>query len=250
MCIVDSFAPIFLKLKQIVLAATRRDSRASCFGFSHNNLPFLVHSSLGSLHSACFYTSTNSTMLTTSLSFSCWLLCWVSLWHSTRPFTSGCDNIQLILNLTPVFRRRPGSITVITVKAVASMSLLTVEGNMQLDYPIFSIMFVCMVASVVFQGKWVTGALETSHCHPTGGQWTATEMCLLHRLRFLSQACKLHDSSLITSVNYILSTACAIVAGAFSVSPQQVFSKLHSTNSQIKSNHYPLCLRSRVLHGI
>lgn len=106
-CVVDSFAPIFLKLRLIVLAPTSRDSRASCFGFSHNNFPFLVHSSLGSLHSACFYTSTNSTMLTTSLSFSCWLLCWVSLWHSARPFTSGCDNIQLILNLTPVFRPAP-----------------------------------------------------------------------------------------------------------------------------------------------
>ncbi|XP_075874026.1 NIPA-like protein 3 [Nelusetta ayraudi] len=90
------------------------------------------------------------------------------------------DYLVVILLLVALL----GSITVITVKAVASMLLLTVEGNMQLDYPIFSIMFVCMVASVVFQGK------------------------------FLSQACKLHDSSLITSVNYILSTACAIVAGA------------------------------------
>lgn len=50
------------------------------------NFPLFAHSSLGSLHSACSYTSTNSTVLTTSLSFSCWLLCWVSLWHWTRPF--------------------------------------------------------------------------------------------------------------------------------------------------------------------
>ncbi|XP_022052404.1 NIPA-like protein 3 [Acanthochromis polyacanthus] len=77
-----------------------------------------------------------------------------------------------------------GSATVITVKAVSGMLVLTIEGNMQLDYPIFHVLFVCMVASVVFQA------------------------------RFLSQACKLHDSSLIASVNYILSTFFAVVAGA------------------------------------
>lgn len=77
-----------------------------------------------------------------------------------------------------------GSVTAITVKAVSGMLVLTVEGIMQLDYPIFSVMFVCMVASVVFQA------------------------------RFLSQACKLHDSSMIASVNYILSTTFAVVAGA------------------------------------
>ncbi|XP_069576533.1 NIPA-like protein 3 [Brachyistius frenatus] len=77
-----------------------------------------------------------------------------------------------------------GSVTVITVKAVSGMLVLSIEGAMQLDSPIFSVMFVCMVASVVFQA------------------------------RFLSQACKLHDSSQIASVNYILSTIFAVVAGA------------------------------------
>uniref|UniRef100_A0A3Q3EJP1 NIPA like domain containing 3 n=1 Tax=Labrus bergylta TaxID=56723 RepID=A0A3Q3EJP1_9LABR len=77
-----------------------------------------------------------------------------------------------------------GSITVITVKAVSGMLVLSSEGTMQLDYPIFSVMFVCMVASVIFQAN------------------------------FLSQACKLHDSCLIASVNYILSTVFAVVAGA------------------------------------
>uniref|UniRef100_A0A8D3E394 NIPA like domain containing 3 n=1 Tax=Scophthalmus maximus TaxID=52904 RepID=A0A8D3E394_SCOMX len=75
-----------------------------------------------------------------------------------------------------------GSVTVITVKAVSGMLVLTTEGSMQLDDPIFSVMFVCMVASVAFQA------------------------------RFLSQACKLYDSSLVASVNYILSTSFAIVA--------------------------------------
>uniref|UniRef100_A0A8C5N5S6 NIPA-like protein 3 n=1 Tax=Gouania willdenowi TaxID=441366 RepID=A0A8C5N5S6_GOUWI len=77
-----------------------------------------------------------------------------------------------------------GSVTVIAVKAVSAMLVITIEGSMQLDFPIFSVMFVCMVASVIFQG------------------------------RFLSQACNLHDSSLIASVNYILSTFSAVTAGA------------------------------------
>ncbi|KAJ8332238.1 hypothetical protein SKAU_G00427830 [Synaphobranchus kaupii] len=77
-----------------------------------------------------------------------------------------------------------GSVTVITVKAVSGMVLLSILGNLQLTYPIFYIMFVCMVATVVFQAT------------------------------FLSQASHWHDSSLIACVNYILSTTFAIVAGA------------------------------------
>uniref|UniRef100_A0AAX7SQU2 NIPA like domain containing 3 n=1 Tax=Astatotilapia calliptera TaxID=8154 RepID=A0AAX7SQU2_ASTCA len=77
-----------------------------------------------------------------------------------------------------------GSVTVLTVKAVSGMLVLTIEGTMQLNYPIFSVMFVCMVASAIFQAG------------------------------FLSQACKLHDSSLVASVNYILSTFFAVLAGA------------------------------------
>ncbi|KAF3844973.1 hypothetical protein F7725_008136 [Dissostichus mawsoni] len=88
------------------------------------------------------------------------------------------NSLVIILMLVALL----GSVTVITVKAVSGMLVLTFEGTMQLDYPIFSVMFVCMVASVVFQAS------------------------------FLSQACKLHDSSLIASFNYILSTVLAVVA--------------------------------------
>ncbi|XP_056151467.1 NIPA-like protein 3 [Lampris incognitus] len=77
-----------------------------------------------------------------------------------------------------------GSVTVITVKAVSGMLVLTIEGTMQLNYPIFYAMFVCMVATVVFQAK------------------------------FLSQACKLYNPSLVACVNYILSTFFAVIAGA------------------------------------
>ncbi|XP_027697241.1 NIPA-like protein 3 isoform X2 [Vombatus ursinus] len=77
-----------------------------------------------------------------------------------------------------------GSMTVVTVKAVAGMLVLSIQGNLQLDYPIFYVMLVCMVATAVYQAA------------------------------FLSQATQLYDSSLIASVGYILSTTIAITAGA------------------------------------
>lgn len=46
-----------------------------------------------------------------------------------------------------------GSVTVITVKAVSGMIVLSILGPLQLSYPIFYVMFVCMVASVVFQAS-------------------------------------------------------------------------------------------------
>ncbi|XP_061453049.1 NIPA-like protein 3 isoform X4 [Rhineura floridana] len=77
-----------------------------------------------------------------------------------------------------------GSMTVITVKAVAGMVVVSIRGNLQLGYPIFYIMVVCMVATAAFQAT------------------------------FLTQASQLYDSSQIASVSYILSTAIAITAGA------------------------------------
>ncbi|KAM3933177.1 NIPA-like protein 3 isoform 2-T3 [Leptodactylus fuscus] len=77
-----------------------------------------------------------------------------------------------------------GSTTVITVKALAGMIIVSIQGTMQLGYPIFYIMFVCMVATAIAQAS------------------------------FLSQASLLYDSALIASVNYILSTTLAISAGA------------------------------------
>ncbi|XP_030074191.1 NIPA-like protein 3 isoform X2 [Microcaecilia unicolor] len=77
-----------------------------------------------------------------------------------------------------------GSMTAVTVKAVAGMILVSIEGNIQLSYPIFYVMLVSMVATAIFQAE------------------------------FLSQASQLYDSSLIASINYILSTTMAITAGA------------------------------------
>ncbi|KAG8588197.1 hypothetical protein GDO81_005902 [Engystomops pustulosus] len=77
-----------------------------------------------------------------------------------------------------------GSTTVIAVKALAGMIIVSIQGTMQLGYPIFYIMFVCMVATSIAQAS------------------------------YLSQASQLYDSALIASVNYILSTTLAISAGA------------------------------------
>lgn len=77
-----------------------------------------------------------------------------------------------------------GSTTVITVKALAGMILVSIQGTLQLGYPIFYIMCVCMVATATAQAS------------------------------FLSQASELYDSALIASVNYIMSTSLAISAGA------------------------------------
>ncbi|XP_041089900.1 NIPA-like protein 3 isoform X2 [Polyodon spathula] len=77
-----------------------------------------------------------------------------------------------------------GTMTVITVKAVSGMLVLSITGSLQLNYPIFYIMFVCMVATAVFQASLLTDASQ------------------------------LYDSSQIASINYILSTLFAITAGA------------------------------------
>lgn len=44
-----------------------------------------------------------------------------------------------------------GSMTVVTVKAVAGMLVLSIQGHLQLDSPIFYVMFACMVATAVYQ---------------------------------------------------------------------------------------------------
>ncbi|KAM4794689.1 NIPA-like protein 3 [Rhinophrynus dorsalis] len=77
-----------------------------------------------------------------------------------------------------------GSTTVVAVKALAGMIIVSIRDTVQLGYPIFYIMFVCMVATAVAQAS------------------------------FLAQASLLYDSALIASINYILSTTIAISAGA------------------------------------
>uniref|UniRef100_A0A674H159 NIPA like domain containing 3 n=1 Tax=Taeniopygia guttata TaxID=59729 RepID=A0A674H159_TAEGU len=72
-----------------------------------------------------------------------------------------------------------GSMTVVTVKAVAGMILVSIQGTLQLDSPIFYIMLVCMIATAIYQAT------------------------------FLAQASQLYDSAQISSIGYILSTTAA-----------------------------------------
>ncbi|RXM92961.1 NIPA-like protein 3 [Acipenser ruthenus] len=88
-----------------------------------------------------------------------------------------------------------GSMTVITVKAVSGMLVLSITGSLQLNYPIFYIMFVCMVATAVFQASLLTDASQ------------------------------LYDSSQIASINYIISTLFAITAGVFLITRNRKKSK-------------------------
>ncbi|KAM9200284.1 NIPA-like protein 2 [Mergus octosetaceus] len=75
------------------------------------------------------------------------------------------------------------SLTVIAVKAVASMITLSVKGKMQLTYPIFYIMLILMATSCVFQVK------------------------------FLNQAMHLYEATAVVPINFMLFTTSAIVSG-------------------------------------
>ncbi|CAN0121486.1 unnamed protein product [Lampetra planeri] len=77
-----------------------------------------------------------------------------------------------------------GSITVISVKAVSGMVTLSARGSMQLDHPIFYVMFVVMVATAVAQVSFLREAM----CH--------------------------HDSIHVVPINYVFFTTSAIIAGA------------------------------------
>lgn len=75
------------------------------------------------------------------------------------------------------------SLTVIAVKAVASMITLSVKGKMQLTYPVFYIMLILMATSCVFQVK------------------------------FLNQAMHLYEATAVVPINFMLFTTSAIVSG-------------------------------------
>uniref|UniRef100_A0A8C3B4W8 NIPA like domain containing 2 n=1 Tax=Cairina moschata TaxID=8855 RepID=A0A8C3B4W8_CAIMO len=75
------------------------------------------------------------------------------------------------------------SLTVLAVKAVASMITLSVKGKMQLTYPVFYIMLILMATSCVFQVK------------------------------FLNQAMHLYEATAVVPINFILFTTSAIVSG-------------------------------------
>ncbi|NWU97343.1 NPAL2 protein, partial [Upupa epops] len=75
------------------------------------------------------------------------------------------------------------SLTVITVKAAASMITLSAKGKMQLTYPVFYIMLVLMVTSCAFQVK------------------------------FLNRAMHLYETTAVVPMNFVFFTTSAIVSG-------------------------------------
>ncbi|XP_070604187.1 NIPA-like protein 2 isoform X1 [Erythrolamprus reginae] len=76
------------------------------------------------------------------------------------------------------------SLTIISVKAVATMLTFSVEGNMQLTYPIFYLMLIVMMSTCIFQ------------------------------LKFLNEAMEIYGSAEVIPLNYVLSTLSSILAGA------------------------------------
>ncbi|XP_068425975.1 NIPA-like protein 2 [Clinocottus analis] len=75
------------------------------------------------------------------------------------------------------------SLTVISVKAVSGMIAESIQGHLQLIYPIFYVMLVIMIASCAFQ------------------------------IKFLNQAMKMFDATEVVPINFVFFTASAIVAG-------------------------------------
>ncbi|XP_048413870.1 NIPA-like protein 3 isoform X1 [Stegostoma tigrinum] len=77
-----------------------------------------------------------------------------------------------------------GSVTVVAAKGVSGMIILSIQGDVQLVYPIFYVMLVCMIAAAVYQAA------------------------------FLREISELYDASQIASLSYMLSTTIAVIAGA------------------------------------
>ncbi|XP_048469014.1 NIPA-like protein 3 isoform X3 [Rhincodon typus] len=77
-----------------------------------------------------------------------------------------------------------GSVTVVAAKGVSGMIILSIQGDVQLVYPIFYVMLVCMIAAAVYQAA------------------------------FLREISELYDASQIASLSYMLSTTVAVIAGA------------------------------------
>ncbi|XP_006900085.1 PREDICTED: NIPA-like protein 2 [Elephantulus edwardii] len=91
----------------------------------------------------------------------------------------GMKHIVILLTLAALL----ASLTVISVKAVSGMITFSVTDKMQLSYPIFYIMFIIMITSCVFQVK------------------------------FLNQATKLYNMTMVVPINHVFFTISAIIAG-------------------------------------
>ncbi|KAK2507626.1 hypothetical protein MC885_016450 [Smutsia gigantea] len=123
----------------------------------------------------------------------------------------GMKHIVILLTLVALL----ASLTVISVKAVSGMITFSVTDKMQLTYPIFYVMFIVMIASCVFQ------------------------------VRFLNQATKLYNTTTVVTVNHMLFTTSAIIAEL----KKEIGKETGSKNGAEVAHHcysVPQCLRERV----
>ncbi|XP_069778633.1 NIPA-like protein 2 isoform X2 [Narcine bancroftii] len=91
----------------------------------------------------------------------------------------GLNHIVILLLMSSLL----ASLTVISVKAVAGMVTTSIEGHLQLQYPIFYLMVVVMVVSCAFQ------------------------------VQFLNQAMRLYKATEVVPINFVFFTTSAIIAG-------------------------------------
>ncbi|XP_034867497.1 NIPA-like protein 2 isoform X4 [Mirounga leonina] len=103
------------------------------------------------------------------------IFCTLLYFHKRK----GMKHMVILLTLVALL----ASLTVISVKAVSGMITFSVTDKMQLTYPIFYIMFIIMIASCVFQVK------------------------------FLNQATKLYATTMVVPVNHVFFTTSAVIAG-------------------------------------
>ncbi|KAM4865299.1 NIPA-like protein 2 isoform 2-T2 [Thomomys bottae] len=103
------------------------------------------------------------------------VFCILLYFHKRKRMT----HIAVLLALVALL----ASVTTISVKAVSGMITFSMTDKMQLTYPIFYIMLIIMIASCVFQVK------------------------------FLNQATKLYTTTTVVPVNHIFFTTSAIIAG-------------------------------------
>ncbi|XP_062915978.1 NIPA-like protein 2 isoform X1 [Mobula hypostoma] len=91
----------------------------------------------------------------------------------------GLNHIVILLLMSSIL----ASLTVISVKAVAGMVTTSIEGQLQLQYPIFYVMVVIMITSCIFQ------------------------------VQFLNQAMRLYNATEVVPINFVFFTTSAIIAG-------------------------------------
>jgi len=116
-----------------------------------------------------------------------------------------------------------GSFTVISAKAVSSMTTITFQGNNQLKYPIFYLMLLVMVVTAVGQVRY-TFHFIIQNSHREGFFSRRSKPFFIFRnnkvieififiFRFLNIAMASHDTTVVVPTNFVFFTMSAILSG-------------------------------------